>query len=188
MSNSNYQKYLKYKLKYLELKNELEGDNNQLEGGNYEYEEYNELEGGDTIEIRDINELKQIQKEITEQVTEVKTSFNKLELENTDLKKELKKVREDYDKIFAKNIHLKDQLQYQQQAAQNRPAPAPAVQVASQQAAQNRPAQQDPQGQRGQNQPAAPRRSDNERLNELLNLSKFVELTPEERAELESYN
>ena len=73
MSNTNYEKYLKYKLKYLELKNELEGGNNELEGGN------NELEGGaggadkaDGTIIITINSSKEIYDLETQILNEVK--------------------------------------------------------------------------------------------------------------------
>ena len=83
MSNTNYEKYLKYKLKYLELKNELEGGNNELEGGN------NELEGGAggadkadgtiTITINSSKEIYDLETQILNEVKKVNDDIDNLE-------------------------------------------------------------------------------------------------------------
>ena len=93
MSNTNYEKYLKYKLKYLELKNELEGGNNELEGGNNEleggYNYNNELEGGDdpvNITIIDPQDLYNLQVNILTEVEQVNKELERLTNENTKLK------------------------------------------------------------------------------------------------------
>ena len=81
MSNTNYEKYLKYKLKYLELKNELEGGNNELEGG-YNYN--NELEGGDdpvNITIKDPQSFYKLQEDILTELEQVNQENAKLKLE-----------------------------------------------------------------------------------------------------------
>jgi hypothetical protein len=79
MSNTNYEKYLKYKLKYLELKNELEGGDNELEGG------YNddELEGGAASIETEEDKLK---KEIIELFEGIKIEYGNLEKELAQVK------------------------------------------------------------------------------------------------------
>lgn len=83
MSNSNYQKYLKYKLKYLDLKNELEGGNNQLE---YENDELNGGANPLNIQINDPDELQHLQNDINKKVLDFKKQFNDLTQENQQLK------------------------------------------------------------------------------------------------------
>ena len=86
MSNTNYQKYLKYKLKYLELKNELEGGDNELEGG------YNddELEGGVYVET----EEDKLKKEIIELFEGIKIEYGNLEKELAQVKAQLQPIQQ----------------------------------------------------------------------------------------------
>jgi hypothetical protein len=86
MSNTNYQKYLKYKLKYLELKNELEGDVNELKGGGNEYE-YDELEGGNAEAEKLKNEINTALEAVKNDYLKLEDKYKKLEQDHNNLKK-----------------------------------------------------------------------------------------------------
>ena len=76
MSNTNYEKYLKYKLKYLELKNELEGGNNELEGGAGGADK---ADGPITITINSSNEIYDLETQILNEVKKVNGDIDSLE-------------------------------------------------------------------------------------------------------------
>ena len=141
MSNTNYEKYLKYKLKYLELKNELEGGNNELEGGDY-YDYNNELEGGAPrqITIENYQALQDLQGEILKEVEDVNKKLaevisenNKLNDDNMDLLAQISKVIEENDKLKAIQSEAKSGTQKQtQQGAQKPTQTQPSTQKSTQ--------------------------------------------------------
>ena len=203
MSNSNYQKYLKYKLKYLELKNEFEGGNNQLEGGNYEYEEDNELEGGGPIqiEIQDAASLKNLEAEILTLVRLVNESFEKLSKENKDCEDEKKKLQSKYNSLEINYLILDNKFneiqeqqgigQQQQEALRRQQEEkdlnyAIQLQEREQRLKREKEAQQQPQGnQQLQGFKSPPSTKDYDRYNELLQIMDQRELHSQEQQELD---